>query len=186
MSDKDTTGLYSNGTSNKIDGFDYWSAPDYSNWTPVKKPWYHWLVEKSFLTGDWVLPYRIRGFFRRLLPIRWRRVDGWPLTYHNIDHDELEWKIPRDAGLYKIFQSIASMWGDSGRQEFDNDVFSIHRVLDEEEDNYPTDQYRMVYKPTGLIIEWYKFPFRSSSCNKRFTRKELRKIVKHCMEVVDG
>lgn len=38
------------------------------------------------------------------------------------------------------------------------------------------------YKPTNLIIEWYKYPLRDSYSNRPFTTKELVDILEHCKQ----
>ena len=39
-----------------------------------------------------------------------------------------------------------------------------------------------VYKPTDLRIEWYKYPFRDSYSNRKFTAEEFLEMMTNCVE----
>ena len=41
-----------------------------------------------------------------------------------------------------------------------------------------------VFKPTGLKIDWYKYPLRDSYSNEEITFEELKEILKKCKESV--
>ena len=72
------------------------------------------------------------------------------------------------------------MWDDKARG-YDCDLFSISPYYwgdDEDEAEKPN----FVYKPTGLEIQWYKYPFRDSYSNKKITPEELQIILKECAE----
>lgn len=175
------TEFLSDGTSNKIDGLDFWKKPADSKWSMPSKPWWNNFFAKDFFSDElYFVPHRrFKSLMKRMiLPPRWvRYADKNSLpTYYELDHDvDLEWCIPRDAGFEEIFSRLAVWWGDSGRVEVETNVFRIWQVEPGE------DEYRMIYKPTGLILEWYKYPFRSSTTNRRFSRQELRNLVGNCM-----
>lgn len=46
------------------------------------------------------------------------------------------------------------------------------------------NQPNFYYKPTNLVIEWYKYPFRSSESNREFSADEFIDIVRHCRESI--
>lgn len=45
-------------------------------------------------------------------------------------------------------------------------------------------QPNFLYKPTGLRINWYKYPFRDSYMTPKITPAEWKKIMKHCTDSV--
>ena len=57
------------------------------------------------------------------------------------------------------------------RGGFENDIFLINPYYwgDDEE---IAEQPNFVYKPKNIVIEWYKYPFRSSYSNYNFRKVE--------------
>lgn len=45
-------------------------------------------------------------------------------------------------------------------------------------------QPNFIYKGSGFQIQWYKYPFRDSYCNKRLNIEEIEKMVAHCVESI--
>ena len=70
---------------------------------------------------------------------------------------------------------------DDGSYEFENDVFIIRAYYwgeDEEEAAKPN----FVYKPTGLEIDWYKYPMRDAFSNQDVDIDTFKEILKRCEE----
>lgn len=74
---------------------------------------------------------------------------------------------------------------DDGRDfyGFDNDVFTI-RPYYWGEDPEKAALPNFLYKPTGLVIKWYKYAFRDSYMNQNLTAKQLREIFKKCKQSI--
>lgn len=71
------------------------------------------------------------------------------------------------------------------RDGYENDVFCILPFWWGDEDNLEElDKPNFLYKPTGLEIEWYKYPFRSSYMNQDLSIEELRYIFERCYQSI--
>lgn len=64
---------------------------------------------------------------------------------------------------------------------FNNDTFLV-RPYYWGEDEYICSLPNFVYKPTGLEIQWYKWPFRDSYMNQEITIKQFKEIISKCAE----
>ena len=69
------------------------------------------------------------------------------------------------------------------RGGFENDTFTINPYYWGEDESIMQEP-NFVFKPTGLKIDWYKYPFRDSYSNKEITFEELKQILKKCKESV--
>lgn len=78
-----------------------------------------------------------------------------------IEHLEKFWKKTKDGYLY-----------------FENDVFSVMCYFEDNEEDLPN----FYHKPSNLKIEWYKYPFRSSTSNRKFTKQEFKDILYDCFK----
>jgi len=97
---------------------------------------------------------------------------------HLVDRDlvmELYWH-----NLLKVCGLDAYGMNSHGKG-FENDTFAI-RPYNWSDENDPLPNFE--YKPTGLKIEWYKYPFRASYMTKPYNREELRWIFGICIESV--
>ena len=66
---------------------------------------------------------------------------------------------------------------------YENDLFAINPYYwgdNEELSNIPN----FLYKPTGLEIRWYKYPFRDSYMNQNLNDNQLKYIWKKCAKYV--
>lgn len=45
-------------------------------------------------------------------------------------------------------------------------------------------QPNFLYKPTGLIIDWYKYPLRDSYSNQKIDPAKFTEIINHCIESI--
>lgn len=68
---------------------------------------------------------------------------------------------------------------------FENDVFSVFPYY-WGDDFELSDIPNFTYKPTGLQISWYKYPFRSSYMNQNISFSELEEILVHCSESLEN
>lgn len=69
------------------------------------------------------------------------------------------------------------------RGGFENDIFAINPYYWGEDENIMREP-NFIYKPTGLTIDWYKYPLRDSYSNKKITFEELNEILKKCKESI--
>lgn len=70
--------------------------------------------------------------------------------------------------------------GVTERGGFENNTFSLNPYY-WGDDEQLQEEPNFVYKPTGLEIQWYKWPFRDAYSNKEFTREDLEKALRECM-----
>lgn len=108
-----------------------------------------------------------------------------------------------DSGLELIAEVIAELRGhkrrtygydnllvaNSGDEEFVNDVFEMHSYcwceggIEGHENGCPPN---FLYKPTGLIITWYKYSGRGTTSNKKYPgARTWSEIVNHCIKSID-
>lgn len=66
---------------------------------------------------------------------------------------------------------------------FNNDTFLV-RPYYWGEDEYICSLPNFVYKPTGLEIQWYKWPFRDSYINQEMPLQQFEQIIEHCLNSV--
>lgn len=181
-----------NGIGNRIEGLKqifedpesfkkfevgYWRPTYESKWK--RQPWWSPLFIKDLMGrwhfGPWL---KLVGWLRRtILPVPWKKNPEYGPGEGIVATDdiELEWRIPCGYGFEQIFSPLALWWAeDRERRDFFTRLFAVWHIRDME--------YRMHYKPTELELEWYKYPFRSASANRPFTRRELRKVVADCIE----
>jgi hypothetical protein len=106
-------------------------------------------------------------------------------------------EFPVARGLQEIFGALFEGTGLSPYQEFESDVFTIFPYWWGECDKEiacskcdkleecPEHKPNFVYKPTGLEIDWYKYPLRDSYSNQEITKKMLVKIVFDCLKSLE-
>lgn len=72
---------------------------------------------------------------------------------------------------YSIFDNEKS------NNNFENDVFQIKQYSwDDEHDN----DYHFWHKPSGLKIQWYKYPLRSPKSNMEITNVQFLDVLRDC------
>ena len=67
---------------------------------------------------------------------------------------------------------------------FDNGVFLVRPYYwgeSEEIQNKPN----FIYYPKAVEINWYKYPFRSATCNQDITDEEFNKIIEECIKSLE-
>ena len=64
---------------------------------------------------------------------------------------------------------------------YENELFAINPYYWGDDENLMSIP-NFIYKPTGLTIEWYKYPFRDSYLNRKATNNQLKKIWKECIK----
>lgn len=69
------------------------------------------------------------------------------------------------------------------RGGFENNIFVINPYYWGEDESI-TEEPNFIFKPTGLEIDWYKYPLRDSYSNKEFNLKEFKDVMKKCKESV--
>lgn len=108
-------------------------------------------------------------------------------------------------GLHMIAQVIAELRGknpndgwttltsNSGEEEFVNDVFEMRSYCwcdsgwEDYEGPHPDGcPPNFIYKPTGMIVTWYKHAGRGATSNKKYPgARTWFEIVKHCIGSVE-
>lgn len=108
-------------------------------------------------------------------------------------------------GLHMIAQVIAELRGDdpnsgwttltsnSGAEEFVNDIFEMRSYCwcdsgwEDYEGPHPDGcPPNFIYKPTGMIVTWYKHAGRGATSNKKYPgARTWFEIVKHCIGSVE-
>ena len=68
---------------------------------------------------------------------------------------------------------------------YENEMFAINPYYWGEEERL-MEIPNFLYKPTGLIIEWYKYPFRDSYMNKNLNDRQLKAIWTKCYNYMKG
>ena len=111
---------------------------------------------------------------------------------------EAEWATD---GLHLIAQVIAEYRGkdpnggwttltsNSGESDYINDVFEMRSYcwceggIEGHENGCPPN---FLYKPTGLIITWYKYSGRGTTSNKKYPgARTWSEIVNHCIRSIE-
>lgn len=72
------------------------------------------------------------------------------------------------------------------RGGYENETFAINPFWWGEDDNLKeVNKPNFLYKPTGLEIEWYKYPLRSAYMNQNLSRDELILVFAKCYESIN-
>ena len=88
----------------------------------------------------------------------------------------------QDAFCEFLFKNKFDMYGYfecDNREYFENDTFII-RPYYWGEDEAKQDLPNFVYKPTGLEIDWYKYPMRDAYSNQDISIDEFKEILSNC------
>ncbi len=103
-------------------------------------------------------------------------------TYGNAGTEKLE-KYCDDYGRFKnnIFEMSAYWWGDCtcGAEPGSVEMYSGPKAHKKDCMVYICNFH---FKPTNIKIDWYKYPFRSMTANREFTKDELRDAIRNCEE----
>lgn len=87
-----------------------------------------------------------------------------------------------DRSLEEIFDLLL----DKVSEDHINDIFEIHPYCWCNRADCPQcgqlTQPNFIYKKSGLIIAWYKYPFRGAYSNKKISKKEFKKLVQECID----
>jgi len=68
---------------------------------------------------------------------------------------------------------------------FSNDTFEII-PFQWEETELAEKEYNFLYKPTGLKIQWYKYPLRSAFANQNISYNNWEEIIKDCAKSMEN
>lgn len=72
---------------------------------------------------------------------------------------------------------------ETDRGGFENDTFLVNPYYWGEDESI-AEEPNFVFKPNGLCIDWYKYPFRDSYSNMELTFDELSHILSECKSSV--
>ena len=95
---------------------------------------------------------------------------------------------------YSTYGWDGLLTNNSGGEEYVNDVFEMRSYCWcgmgwEEDPNSPHSQGcppNFLYKPTGLIITWYKHAARSATTNKKYPGARVwAEVISHCIKSID-
>ena len=75
----------------------------------------------------------------------------------------------------ELWNYIMESEGLDGSHSFENDVFQIVPYQWVEDNTY-----NFKHKPSGLIIEWYKYPLRGACANMPITPEKLLAVLYDC------
>lgn len=97
--------------------------------------------------------------------------------------------IPFNRGVNEelFYYWLGAFWRDKLCLSFENDTFTIREYdygADEGED--VDKEYHFYHKPSGLKIQWYKYPFRSSASNMEITYDQFRAVLVDCRNSLEG
>ena len=69
-----------------------------------------------------------------------------------------------------------------GREPFENDTFKIrpYSWADYEENDEDPNAWHFWHKPSGVRIEWYKYPLRGVRTNRKMTSEQFADILADC------
>lgn len=105
-------------------------------------------------------------------------------------------EFPVERGEFEnIFQVLIDELGDKIYPLFKNDVFQFSPyswdsdcecVGDEHDPDCLLIRPNFIYYPAKLEISWYKYPFRDSYSNKKFTQKEFFYAILDCINSLKG
>lgn len=72
--------------------------------------------------------------------------------------------------------------GEMGRDSFENDTFQIkpYSWADYDDDGEAPNEWHFWHKPSGIRLEWYKYPLRGVRTNRRLTSEEFADILSDC------
>lgn len=104
------------------------------------------------------------------------KKDITPFGKTKIKYDKLMTQFAKENG-YTGLEGIA-VYCDCGVDE----EYEKWRETHDHKPDCPIVRPNFLYKPTGLIINWYKYINRSMSSNQIIDPKEFRKIIDHCLE----
>ena len=94
-------------------------------------------------------------------------------NYMPYDIDRKVWQILWDA--------IMTPYGfGNGGRKYDNDVFE-HRPYSWNDDDGMINDYHFHHKPSGLKIQWYKYPLRGALCNMEITDNQFVDVLYDCV-----
>ena len=88
-------------------------------------------------------------------------------------------KVNGFDGYGYLLKNGKSEWG------YENDVFAVRPYYwgdDPDEATKPNFEY----KPTGLAINWYKYPMRDAYINRDINMHEFREILETCEKSMKG
>ena len=92
----------------------------------------------------------------------------------------------QDAFIEFLFANGFDSYGYRDKNDiYENDVFIVRPYYwgDEEgRNNLPN----FVYKPTGLEINWYKYPMRGAYSNMDVSIENFKKLLAHCATSMRG
>lgn len=73
-------------------------------------------------------------------------------------------------------------------REFENGVFGVFPVIEHHECDVPfckCERPDFLYKPTNIMICWYKYPFRGGVINRKpeeYNSKTIIALAEHCLQ----
>lgn len=80
-----------------------------------------------------------------------------------------------------LWDAIMTPFGfGNGGRIYNNDTFEHHPYL-WENDKEITNDYHFHHKPSGLKIQWYKYPLRGALCNMEITDNQFVDVLYDCI-----
>ena len=72
--------------------------------------------------------------------------------------------------------------GEMGMDSFENNTFQIkpYSWADYDDDDKDPNEWHFWHKPSGIRLEWYKYPLRGVRTNRRLTSEEFADILSDC------
>ena len=138
---------------------------------------------------------------------KFREVSGLPGPDHIItryvgpdssEPDEFEYVIKdrkhldNNIGWHVLLDVTRSEWygytessSKNERDGFHNDLFDIRQYTEwsgAEEDPIPEPNFE--FRPTGLKMTWYKYPWRAATANMELSANQIDEVFRKCVESV--
>ena len=69
-----------------------------------------------------------------------------------------------------------------GGRDFENDTFQVKMYRWNDDDD---NDYHFWHKPTGFMIEWYKYPLRGAWCNRQISDNQFVDVLYDCINSIE-
>lgn len=99
-------------------------------------------------------------------------------SYYDTEIDPIQFHLER-----RVNQIVWHYYmDDMGREPFENDTFQIRPYSwdDYDEDGNNPNEWHFWHKPSGVRLEWYKYPLRGVMTNRKLNSESLADILSDC------
>lgn len=98
-----------------------------------------------------------------------------------------EFTFKRGVNEELFYHWLGEFWRNDFSLFYENDTFTIREYdYESDEGKDVNEEYHFYHKPSGLKIQWYKYPFRSSVSNMEISYEQFREILIDCKNSLVG